>query len=61
MKLQITSDAPKFVERAKKLGFTSATWRVGDHLEGKFHRRCFELAKVVWQVAFQTRAVSPRR
>jgi len=61
MRLQITGEEPKFADRAKKLGFTSDSWRVGDAMEGVFHKDCFDLAALVWQVAFETRALSPRQ
>ncbi len=61
MKLQITSEEPKFANRARKLGFTSESWRTGDSMQGRFHKDCFNLAALVWQVAFETRALSPRQ
>jgi len=61
MRLQITSEETKFTDRAKKLGFTSKSWRMGDVMEGVFHKDCFNLATLVWQVAFETRALSPRQ
>ncbi len=61
MKLKIVSGETRLLDRAKKLGFTSSTWREGDFLLGYFDKKCFELAKRVWQVAFSTRLVSPRR
>jgi hypothetical protein len=61
MKLQITSEDPKFGNRARKLGFTSGSWRMADSMEGWFHKDCFNTAMLIWEVAFETRAVSPRR
>jgi len=46
---------------AKKLGFTSASWRTGDSIESVFHAQCFKLAAFAWEVAFKTRPLSPRR
>lgn len=59
--MQITSDEPRFLEKAKKLGFTSTSWRAGSSMKGSFHRDCFDQAALIWEVAFETRAVSPRR
>lgn len=61
MRLQITHEEPKLIQRAKELGFTSASWRAGDSMEGNFDQKCFNLAALVWQIAFHTRALSPRR
>lgn len=61
MRLQITSEDRKFTNRARKLGFTSNTWRTGDSMQGPFHKDCFNTAMLIWEVAFETRAVSPRR
>ncbi len=61
MRLQITSEDSRFAGRARKLGFTSASWRTGDWMEGLFHNDCFKVAVQIWEVAFETRAVSPRR
>lgn len=61
MKLKITSSKPELAERSKRLGFTSATWREGDFLQGLFHQKCFRTAINIWQLAFHTRPVSPRR
>jgi hypothetical protein len=61
MRLQITHEQKKLMERAKELGFSSASWRAGDRMEGLFHENCFNVAKLIWQVAFNTRALSPRR
>ncbi len=60
MRLQITHEEPKLIQRAKELGFSSASWRTGDSMEGKFDQKCFNLAAIVWQIAFHTRALSPR-
>jgi hypothetical protein len=61
MRLHITDQEPKLLDTAKKLGFVSASWRTGDHMEGPFHEECFNVAKLIWQIAFDTRALSPRR
>lgn len=61
MQLQITHEQSKLMERAKELGFTSESWRAGDSMAGVFDKNCFNVAKLVWQVAFNTRALSPRR
>ena len=61
MKLKITSGENRLIQRAKELGFTSSTWKQDDFLQGYFDRKCFNLVKLVWQVAFNTRLVSPRR
>jgi len=61
MRLQITHDQKKLMDRAKFLGFKSEDWRKGQWMEGAFHRNCFNVAKLVWQIAFNTRALSPRR
>ena len=61
MMLQITSKEPRFTEKAQKLGFTSDNWRLGESMKGNFHRDCFDRAALLWEVAFETRAVSPRR
>jgi hypothetical protein len=29
--------------------------------QGSMHKACFRLATLVWQIAFDTRALSPRR
>ncbi len=60
MTLQITSEAPRFLEKAKKLGFTSTSWHTGSPMKGSFHKKCFDSAALIWEVAFETRAVSPR-
>lgn len=61
MRLQITHEEKRLVDRAKLLGFTSSDWRAGSLMEGAFHNRCFNVAKLIWQIAFDTRALSPRR
>ncbi len=60
MMLQITSEESRFIEKAKRLGFTSASWRTGNSMKGNFHKSCFDLAALIWEVAFETRALSPR-
>ena len=61
MMLQITSSETRFIEKAKKLGFTSSNWQSGGSMRGNFHKDCFDQAELIWEVAFETRAVSPRR
>ncbi len=61
MRLQITHEEPKLIQRTKELGFTSASWRTGESMEGNFDQKCFNLAALVWQIAFHTRGLSPRR
>ncbi len=61
MKLKITSGENRLIERAKGLGFTSSTWKEDDFLQGYFDRKCFNLAMLIWQMAFNTRLLSPRR
>jgi hypothetical protein len=61
MRLQITSEDVRLVQLSKGLGFRSVSWRRGDKMEGTLHPRCFGIAKMVWQAAFTTRLVSPRR
>ncbi|HYY90460.1 MAG TPA: hypothetical protein VE955_00565 [Candidatus Dormibacteraeota bacterium] len=61
MTLQITSDEPRFVEKARELGFTSSSWQQGESMKGSFHKNCFDNAALLWKIAFETRAVSPRR
>jgi hypothetical protein len=60
MMLQITSDELRFIEKAKTLGFTSTSWCRGDSMKAHLHNRCFSKAALIWEVAFETRAVSPR-
>lgn len=61
MTLQIIGEEPKFIEKAEKLGFTSDSWQSGNSMNGSFHKECFKRAMLIWQVAFETRAISPRR
>ena len=61
MRLQITHEEPRMIECAKKVGFTSANWRVGEEMRGQLHSRCFNQAILIWEIAFHTRALSPRR
>ncbi|HZY95043.1 MAG TPA: hypothetical protein VFE98_09360 [Candidatus Bathyarchaeia archaeon] len=61
MILQITSDEARFIEKAKKLGFSSKSWQSGGSIKGDFHKDCFDQAKLIWEIAFETRALSPRR
>ncbi|HZY47455.1 MAG TPA: hypothetical protein VFE96_06625 [Candidatus Bathyarchaeia archaeon] len=61
MRLQITDEDPKLARYSKGLGFTSISWHRGDKMESVLHPRCFDIAKNVWQAAFNTRLVSPRR
>jgi len=61
MILQITTSEPRFIEKAKELGFASTNWLSGGSMEGNFHKACFDKAELIWEVAFKTRAVSPRR
>ncbi len=61
MKLKITSGENRLIQRAKELGFASSTWKEGDSLQGYFDRKCFAVAKLIWQAAFNTRLVGPRR
>jgi hypothetical protein len=61
MKLQITHKNPRMIACAKRVGFTSATWIVGEEMQGAFHRQCFNQAILIWEIAFHTRALSPRR
>ena len=61
MRLQITHQNDKMIKCAKKVGFTSANWSVGEPMEGTFHKQCFKQAVLIWEIAFHTRALSPRR
>jgi hypothetical protein len=61
MMLQITNDDRRFVEKARELGFTSDGWRQGESMKGALHKDCFDRAALLWKIAFETRAVSPRR
>ena len=61
MRLQIAREDPGMIDSARKMGFTSANWRAGEAMQGTLHRRCFNQAIQVWEIAFNTRALSPRR
>ena len=61
MRLQITHEDPKMIASAKKVGFTSANWRIGEEMHGPLHRQCFNQAILIWEITFHTRALSPRR
>jgi len=61
VKLQITHADSNFLEKAKDLGFKSKTWSPGDYMQGRVHGACFKTVARVWQVAFNTRSLSPRR
>lgn len=61
MRLQITHKNPRMIECAKKLGFMSSNWDVGEAMQGTLHRQCFNQAILIWEIAFNTRALSPRR
>ncbi len=61
IRLKITQEEPRLTKRAKELGFTSPTWKAGDYLEGPFDASYFDVAKLMWQIAFHTRLLSPRR
>jgi len=61
MRLQITHEDPRMISCAKRVGFTSANWSVGEEMQGAFHRQCFNQAILIWEIAFHTRALSPRR
>ena len=61
MRLQITHEDPKMIACAKRVGFTAANWRVSEEMQGAFHRKCFNHAILIWEIAFHTRALSPRR
>jgi len=61
MRLQITHEAPKMIACAKRVGFTSTNWLLGEEMQGTFHNRCFNQAILIWEIAFHTRALSPRR
>ena len=36
------------------------TWLQGESMKGNFHKNCFDRAALIWKIAFETRAVSPR-
>ena len=61
MRLQITHKNPRMIECAEKVGFTSPNWELEEEMQGTFHRRCFNQAILIWEIAFHTRALSPRR
>lgn len=48
IRLKITQEEARLMERAKELGFTSPTWKAGDYLEGTFDESCFDIAKLMW-------------
>jgi hypothetical protein len=61
MRLQITHKNPRMIECAKKVGFTSPNWDLEEEMQGAMHRQCFNQAMLIWEIAFHTRALSPRR
>jgi len=61
MTLQITHKNPSMIECAKKVGFTSPNWDLGEAMQGTLHAQCFNQAIQIWQIAFHTRPLSPRR
>ena len=61
MRLHITHKNPRMIESAKKVGFTSPNWDLEEEMQGAFHRQCFKQAILIWEIAFHTRALSPRR
>jgi hypothetical protein len=61
MKLKIMSDEPRFLNKAKSLGFTSKTWRVGDTMTARFHKNCYNFAVHIWKMALETRPLTIRR
>jgi hypothetical protein len=61
IKLQITHKDPRMIECAKKVGFTSPNWELGEAMQGTLHRQCFNQAIRIWEIAFHTRPLSPRR
>jgi hypothetical protein len=61
MRLQITHKNPSMIECARKVGFASSNWDVGKAMEGPFHKQCFSQAIRIWEIAFHTRPLSPRR
>jgi hypothetical protein len=61
MRLQITHKNPRMIECAKKVGFTSPNWDLEEEMQGTFHKQCFNQAILIWEIAFHTRALSPRR
>jgi len=61
MRLHITHKNPRMIECAKKVGFTSPNWDLEEEMQGTFHKQCFNQAILIWEIAFHTRALSPRR
>jgi hypothetical protein len=61
MRLKITHEDDRMIKGAKKAGFTSENWQVGEEMQGAFHTQCFNQAIRIWEIAFHTRALSPRR
>ena len=61
MRLHITHQQPRLLDAARTLGFTSLSRREGDYMEVPFHNDRFRLAGLIWQIAFDTRGLSPRR
>jgi len=61
MRLQITHKNARMIECAKKVGFTSPNWDLGQAMQGTMHRQCFNQAMLIWEIAFHTRPLSPRR
>ena len=61
MRLRITHANPRMIECAKKVGFTSHNWDLEEEMQGTFHQQCFNQAILIWEIAFHTRALSPRR
>jgi hypothetical protein len=61
MKLQITHKNPRMIDCAKKVGFTASNWDLGEAMQGTLHRQCFNQAMLIWEIAFHTRPLSPRR
>ena len=61
MTLKITSNAPRFINKAKSVGFTSKTWDMGDTMTGAFHPNCYDFAVRMWKIALETRPLTIRR
>jgi hypothetical protein len=61
IRLQITHKNARMIECAKKVGFTSSNWDLGEAMQGTMHRQCFNQAMLIWEIAFHTRPLSPRR
>jgi hypothetical protein len=34
---------------------------LGEAMQGTLHRQCFNQAMLIWEIAFHTRPLSPRR